>query len=69
MKVKFLTSVAGLNFCYDANCIYDMQVPEALGSIQHGWAVAVDAIASPIPLPEEIRITEKAVSKRKLEKR
>jgi len=68
MKVKFLTSVAGSNFAYDANRIYDLLAPEALASMKNGWAVAVDAIAPPL-ISDEIRVNEKAISKRKREKR
>lgn len=66
MKVKFLTSVAGLNFSYDCNLIYDLSAIEAEGAIQRGWAVSAE-IAQPIA-PEKKQI-EKAISRRTKERR
>lgn len=66
MRVKFLTSVAGLSFSYDCNLIYDLPAFEAEGAIQRGWAVSVET-AQPLA-PEKKRI-EKAVSKRAKERR
>ena len=66
MLVKFLTSVAGLNFSYDSNLIYDLSAIEADGAIQRGWAVSAET-AQPVA-PEKKQI-EKAISKRAKERR
>ena len=67
MKVKFLTSVAGLNFSYDSNCEYDLSAIEAEGAIQKGWAVSVETAQPSAPV--ETKKIEKAISKRSKEKR
>jgi hypothetical protein len=67
MKVKFLTSVAGLNFGYDCNRVYDLPAFEAEGAIQKGWAVSMETAQPSAPV--ETKKIEKAISKRAKEKR
>lgn len=68
MKVKFLTSVAGLNFGYDANLVYDLPDSEAKKCVDLGWASVVEALAPPIPETRKNK-AEKATTKKHKETR
>lgn len=68
MRVRFLTSVAGMTWSYDHSLVYDLPAAEAEHCVKLGWAVSLEETAPiPIPItfdPPHQRGREKSIGKR-----